>query len=431
MIKNITIKKTATYDNNGTELTNLKKINFIYGANGSGKTTLSNFVADSTDTRYLDCNIEWKHNQPLKTLVYNKEFRDRNFGNGNINGVFTLGQATDEDIRIINEKKEKLEVIKEQGTDFKKSLDKIRGTESEKGKIQILEETFKEECWKNVYKKYENNFKEAFVGSMQKQKFKEKLLSQFTTNNSQVVTFEELKETSKTIFGTTPQTISPINNINYDEITLIEDNEIWDKKIIGKADVDIAKMIHQLNLNDWVHHGKAYLQDDDICPFCQEKTITNDFRKQLESYFDKSFLEVTQQISNLAKSYNSQSDNIFHQLEQIETTTKNNPDTKLDIDKFSAYLKTIASQFSSNKVLLSNKISEPSRSIELISTKEQLKDIQTILEKANVEILKNNSLVDNYQSEKQVLISSIWKYLYPSKPKKTSINTGYTTMTDK
>lgn len=45
MIEKIIIKNTATFDNEGVEIDNLKKINFVYGANGCGKTTISNVIA--------------------------------------------------------------------------------------------------------------------------------------------------------------------------------------------------------------------------------------------------------------------------------------------------------------------------------------------------------------------------------------------------
>jgi wobble nucleotide-excising tRNase len=64
--------------------------------------------------------------------------------------------------------------------------------------------------------------------------------------------------------------------------------------------------------------------------------------------------------------------------------------------------------------LLSNKIKEPSRSIELISTKEQLEHTKSIIEQANLEIKKHNEIVKNYPVEKKNLIASIWKYVTES-----------------
>ncbi len=94
MIKNIIIKNVATYDNIGVEVIDLKKVNFIYGANGSGKTTISNFLFNESEQKFNNCAIDWQNTIRLKTLVYNKEFRERNFGKGKLSGVFTLGEAT-------------------------------------------------------------------------------------------------------------------------------------------------------------------------------------------------------------------------------------------------------------------------------------------------------------------------------------------------
>ncbi|MCC5920594.1 MAG: hypothetical protein JJU23_07925, partial [Cyclobacteriaceae bacterium] len=64
--------------------------------------------------------------------------------------------------------------------------------------------------------------------------------------------------------------------------------------------------------------------------------------------------------------------NLINELNDIETNQKNLKDKKLNVDKFSAYLKTLISQNTTNSEFLNNKIKEPSRSIELVSLKEQL-----------------------------------------------------------
>ena len=100
MIAKISIKDTATYDNNGVDIDNLKKINFFYGANGSGKTTISNVLQSPSE--YGTCTIEWQDDTPVDTLVYNKNFREHNFlGDKKIAGVFTLGKATKEQLENI------------------------------------------------------------------------------------------------------------------------------------------------------------------------------------------------------------------------------------------------------------------------------------------------------------------------------------------
>jgi wobble nucleotide-excising tRNase len=47
----------------------------------------------------------------------------------------------------------------------------------------------------------------------------------------------------------------------------------------------IFKLIQHLNIDDWVNQGRNYLQSK-TCPFCQEETITDDFKEQLKKYFD-------------------------------------------------------------------------------------------------------------------------------------------------
>ena len=405
MIKTVSIKKVATFDSTGVQINDLKKVNFIYGTNGCGKTTISNFLYNPSDTKFKNCSIFWENATELKTLVYNKEFRERNFGKGKIGGVFTLGEATTEEIKVINDKIEVLKLIKAEGVKKREtSLSQIQ-------KEVILENEFKESCWTKIYKKHELIFKDAFVGSLSKENFKNRLLIEATTNAQTLLTYEELKEKAKTIFGEVPQNILPISTIIFDRILEIEKHLIWKKIIVGKADVDISKLIQKLNLDDWVNQGRSYIQEDETCPFCKQKTITTDFKKQLENYFDETYLSDLNLIKELKLEYNSLTQNLITELNNIEANQKNFKGTKLNIDKYSAFFKTLISQNASNNELLITKIKEPSRSVELTSLEEQLDLIAGLITNANVEIKKHNEIASNFKTEKNDLIFSIWKYI--------------------
>lgn len=405
MIENITIQNVATYDNVGVQVNDLKKVNFIYGANGCGKTTISNFLYNITEPKFDSCSLAWQNNISLDTLVYNKEFRERNFGKGKLNGVFTLGEATGEQIKIIDDKTEQLKGLKADGIKKRETLI------SQVQKKETLENEFKEATWIKIYKKYESVFKDAFVGTLQKETFKNKLLQEFETNTENLETFINLKEKAKTIFGEVPQTISPINSVSFDRIIEIEENEIWKKIIVGKSDVDIAKLIQRLNINDWVNQGRDYLQEDKTCPFCQQKTITEDFKIQLESFFDETYMNDIKILKELRQEYNSLTQNLINELNSVETNQKDFKNTKLNNDKYSAYLKTLVSQNSTNSEFLSNKVKEPSRSIELISLKEQLDLIAELIKTANSEIETHNEIVANFNTERNNLIKAIWRLL--------------------
>ena len=97
VIKSIKLKNCATYPSMGVSIENCQKINFFYGPNGSGKSTISNFLRNPTDSQYNECEIKWENDIAADVAVYNREFRVKNLKE-NIAGVFTLGQATIEDI---------------------------------------------------------------------------------------------------------------------------------------------------------------------------------------------------------------------------------------------------------------------------------------------------------------------------------------------
>lgn len=403
MIKSISVKQIATFDNDGTTIDNLKKVNFIYGANGCGKTTLSNYLHDIEETKFEHCSLDWE-SEPIKTLVYNKEFRTRNFGNGKLGGVFTLGEATADQIQVIEEKGN---LLKELKTERIKKNETLEGISKKKDELIIA---FKEFCWSNIYKKYETTFKDAFVGFQNKEKFKSKILLDTKNNTSDLKQLDYLKEKSKTVFGERPESIPLLSSIQFARIIEIEQSSIWQKIIIGKADVNIAKLIQKLNINDWVNQGQSYLQEDETCPFCQENTITEDFKKQLDSFFDGEFIEDIKTIKNLREEYLLLSSNLINELNQLETNQKNDKNNKLELEKYTAYLKTLISQITANKELLSNKVKEPSRSVELINLDEQFELISNLIGNANSEITKNNLIVSNYNTERETLIKHVWKY---------------------
>ena len=112
MIKEIVIKNVATYDDKGVTIDNIEKINYIYGANGCGKTTISNLLGNFELEKYSDCQVKWANNVAERVFVYNKTFREKNFKESDIAGIFTLGQATTEEIQEINKKKADLEDLK-------------------------------------------------------------------------------------------------------------------------------------------------------------------------------------------------------------------------------------------------------------------------------------------------------------------------------
>lgn len=405
MIQKIQIKNCATYNDEGCEINNLDKINFIYGANGSGKTTISNYLKNTSDTKYSSCSLDW-YDSEIDILVYNKVFRDENFSTGKINGIFTLGKATKEEIENIDKKSIERAKIVEERKQKKETLEKLQKSATD------LEDSFREILWTKLYKKNEKNLKEALRGFINsKEAFKNKIISEFSPIPKTPKTLEEIVEKSNTIFSTTlPIRIDEITLINSDKLLEIEKNNIWSKVVIGKADVDLSKLIHKLNIDDWVNEGRNYIHEK-TCPFCQEKTITENFIEQLNSYFDKEYLSELESIKNLKDLYIQISSNISNLLDQIEINQKSIQNPKLDIDTFISLVKTLNQQLLNNQIKIENKLKEPSRKIEIEDTSEQLDLINKLISTTNQEIQKHNNLVLNFQQEKDKLIKDVWEYL--------------------
>ncbi len=405
MIESISISNVATYDATGITVEGLSKVNFIYGANGTGKTTITNLLEEEKHSDFANSSVKWQHDMALQTLVYNKNFRERNFGKGKMDGVFTLGEATKEEKDAIEFMVSQLAEIKDAGLQRKSALEKLIEQKEE------YDNSFRDAAWVDVYKKHEVVFKEAFAGAMRRDTLRDKLVAQSKANKAALKTYEELKNKAETIFGEVPVELPPIDKIDLSRLSEIEVDKIWEKKIIGKGDIEIAKLIQRLNLNDWVNEGRGYLQDSAVCPFCQKETITSDFRVQLDNYFNEEFKENTERVKVLWEEYNRLAENLSNQLQELESSESANLKTKIDISKLASYNKTAAAQFQSNKERLSNKSKEPSRSVSLHHTEEQLGSIAGLIADANIKIKAHNEIVRNYDKEREGLIELIWKYL--------------------
>lgn len=406
MIQEFTIKNIATYNESGVKFTNLRKINFIYGSNGCGKTTISNFLAFPQSEDYTDCELIWENNMSLKTLVYNRQFREDNFGKGTISGVFTLGHATKDELEIIESKKKQLSALTDEGKKQRNSLEKL------KSDLNAAQETFRDKTWQQVYKKYEHNFKEAFRGYLYKRSFTDKLIDEYNNNSSVLIGLEQLQEKSKIVFNKNVQTLPMLPVVGDNNLTTIEQNEIWSRKIIGHTDVNIGNLIQMLNINDWVNEGRKYIQKDShICPFCQRETITEEFRKQLELYFNETFTANIQAVQTWGEKYIAISTELISLLESISERERQNPVSKLNRDLYDATLKTLSGLIAVNKEHINNKHKEPSRSINLVSTMEAQEKIKSLITAANQEISKHNQVVENLHHERQKLIMQVWKFV--------------------
>ncbi len=402
-ISQISLKKVATFDENGASFKDLNSINFIYGANGSGKTTTSSFLKNLAENgiedKFASSKIVWYNNESF----YNKQFKEEQFRNSQVKGIFTLGKKTNENLEKIESKKESINKENEKKIKNKESLKKIT-QEKEKE-----EKDFTDSCWEKLYKKFEEDFKETLEGLKRKEKFKEKILKEFENdkyNQSEIVGLEKLKEKIEIVFGEN-QTELALLECDLTDFDSIENHSIWEQKIVGSGGVAIADLIKKLSNEDWVAQGREYVKDNSICPFCQKETITEEFKKQLESYFDTSYQESTDTIKKMKKDYTNKTDEALERLNEVIKTEQN----KLDTENLKRIIETLRSKINANQQKMLDKGKEMSRSFKLDNTKNEIDAIKDLIKKANEQIANYNEMIKDIEKQKKSCKEQTWKFL--------------------
>jgi len=314
MISEIQIKNCASYDSIGVTVKDLKEINFIYGPNGSGKTTFSNAIADRQ--RYPQCSIKWKDNLPIKSFVYNRSFIDENFGRSKTQkGIFTLGKGEIDARETIEARKSEIDKTN------KAIIEDITAIETINANHELQEVQFGEDCWK-IYTQLKDLFKPAFKGCAFKNTFKDRCKVE-VNNASPLLDLAVLKEKAARIYSGSTEPRMDIALINFSALQATETNEIWERRIIGKEDVDIAAMIRKLNNSDWVKQGLAYYSGKgDHCPFCQQKAPAH-LEDQLNEYFDETYLAQVKTLHDLGSAYSTQTADIVFEIGEL-LNSKNN-----------------------------------------------------------------------------------------------------------
>jgi len=405
MITSLNIKNVATCDpDNGVQINDLKKVNFIYGANGSGKTTISNFILNPSDAKFIDCQIEWENDEPLTTYVYNKQFREQSFFKGDIPGVFTFGNATPEQMQELSEKKDEIKELRESAREEKRRL---KGFEEQ---LEGEADRFKETVWNTYNTPNKIQFKEAFKNCGTKEKFKNRLLQEHENNTSELLTKEELLEKAKTVFGERPQVIDPLPLLNVERLKEIEELESWETPIVGKNDVPIADLIKKLGNSDWVDQGQKFIHDE-TCPFCQQQTINADFKKQLEDFFNESYKNKLIEVEKLGTEYKELSEKLIEQIEKIEQREKEKSDTKIDWENFNTEIELLKSRLKESQTVMDDKLKEPSRKFSITLLTDLYDQLNERITLANKAIETHNKIVTNYNAAHRNLVQSIWKWI--------------------
>ena len=402
MIQKISIRDLATFDHSGIVIDGLKMVNVIYGSNGTGKSTISRVLAHVEE--HTQCHIDWKDGIPMDVLAYNKEFCDKNYSE-QMPGVFTLGEAAGEILNEISDKKTKLDEITTLGIGYKKDISK------QEEALASENNSFRDAAWNDLLKNHESYFSKSSIGAGTKDSFLTKLVRAYEARYDSTISLEALKERAVLLFGIQPTRQEFLKILSAEACLAIESDEIWHRTIVGKQDIDIAGLIIRLGSTDWISQGVNYIEEgSDICPFCQQHTITPEFKEKINSFFDDGYKRNIQKLEYLISEYSVLSSSLIKTIDEVIRAQKLMDKPFIDMPSLESAFVTLKMAIAGNSELMTSKKKEPSRKITLTSTTDIIDSINMLIQNANSVINDNNQIVDNFANERNLLIKDIWNY---------------------
>lgn len=406
MISKISLNKVACFKN-PTVLETDKKVNLIYGLNGTGKSTLSDYLLKPDEAKFRNCTTIGLSND-FEVFVYNQTFIQEEFHEPESQkGIFTLSKKNKEaEIKINNAEKELKRI------DYEKGL-KEKELQKEKDAITLKYKTAKDNIWE---------IKQNYTGGDRVLEFclegyksdGNKLLAFFEglkkPEKKPIKTIESIKIEVQALAGDNAQKFDPLKLILFSS-QIIETEALFNKQIVGNENSTVSELINKLGSSDWVKDGLKYLPKEieiekEVCPFCQESTITKQLFQNIKDYFDETY---EADISTLKKFQKTYSEGI--QLIPDKTTFEINPkydNHKKDFElKYNTFLKVI----DNNLKLIIDKIKSPSVSFTLNNSINALKEVNDVIEKINNDIYEHNSKIDRKEVALDEIKTNFWEIM--------------------
>ena len=386
----------------GQKLSNLNKINFIFGANGSGKTTLSKIFQNNTDTR-----IHWDTNNINEIHVFNREFTANALAtSAQLAGVFFIGKGA-------ASTQAKIDSLQAQLTKEEAEADKAEGiykaaVQEERDIRSRLDET----AW-DAKKKLEPLAVFTYLkggGALRsKATFTEELL-QIKVACGDEVTLESLTQRAERLQSGELRTIT-VPTLTWTPQTEIDSLErLLPTPIIPTSESTLLPLIKQYGILDWVTQGHNLCKQrnlDGVCPYCQQD-LPNEIAAELEVLFDTTYTESTNAVANLLNSIT----NDYASLIEIQNTISQDLHNIPTLNNYLSTLTQLSSKVDHFKTLLTTKHDHPSSELEPPHSLAEIFDnIHTTLSQCLEEYRRHNRVASNVQSETKSLQDDLWSWL--------------------
>lgn len=393
-MRDLTIPVRASFKKE-IKILDLEKINLFFGYNGSGKTTISRVLNDKENT-----------------CVYNEDFIEENFRNDNKQkGIFTIGKDAGDAKEIIAVATVKLK-------EYQDELNALQGSEKEKIIGAITKKKEQEETnWQKIISILWNIKKETdklplgqslngYKGS--RETLANSFIHYYTNDRRVEIPQEKLKSlwNDLVIRGNVVYSESSVKKelLKLPDIKFLNDiinDDIWRKKIIGNIENPLYEIIEQLHNSDWVSQGRDFLNNKDICPFCQQP-LKHQFLDDLKAYFNESYEKDKASLNTYRKIYLYEEVLAYIKIFLNEEFT-NGTQLGIKIIEFEGLLK-------SNRDLIDKKINKSSESLELNPLTEKFEDLSKEVEAINIKIANYNKQIDERENEQKKIKKEFWDY---------------------
>ena len=404
MISKIVLNGVASYKKEAVLETD-KKVNLLYGLNGTGKSTFSEFLYEQSGARFSQCRIEGLEDNDT-ILVYNKKFvQDIFYEPQGIHGIFTLSKGNAEAQKAIDNANAEVKKLTEQ----KRKIEEKRIKDRQKHLGEI--EEYKKQVWKikTEYTGGDRVLKFCLDGLKGNKETLFKHLVSLEKKEGEIdYSVDDLKKEAQQLQGENQsrQILSKVL-INIDDI---EQSELLSKVIVGNKNSSVATVIEELGNSDWVNTGIKYVHIDGekgLCPFCQQKTITQNFLDQINAYFDESYNQDKSQIEQMIYRYDKEIKKVTDFLNAIKEDSFLEK-KKAEIENLSANLISVSEH---NLNTLREKAKTPSIQVSLQPISEIIASINSIIENSNSEIALYNQRIADIKGSKSKIKDRFWQLM--------------------